>query len=165
MTRLSVGALLELAAWWVLLGALGICFVSTVNAAETGVMLFAAAVGAVACVVARRAQRVRFGPATGTARPVLRATASVLPDAVRLVSAVLRHPRRPEGVGHLRAVEFGRTGDDAVELTRRAVLTAVLSATPGSYVTGLSPEGIAYVHEIGGDAGTVIGGDQEKGAP
>jgi hypothetical protein len=164
--KVPASSLAEFAVWWVLLSLLGICFVGTVDVAETSVMLGSALIASVASVVARRAQTVRFGWPRGTGRPALRALASVLPDAARLLRALpsARRSRSPSGIGHLRAVRIPPRGDedDAAELTRRAVLTTLVSAPPGTYISGVASDGTTYVHELGGEAASVLGAEARE---
>lgn len=86
----------------------------------------------------------RFRP--GWFRPMLLLPLAIVSDAVQVLFASLRpHPRS----GRFQRVQTGATGDDSLARGRRALITGLVTVTPGSYVLDVDPDsGEMLVHSL-----------------
>jgi multisubunit Na+/H+ antiporter MnhE subunit len=145
-------ALVELAAWWA--ACVGIWLVSL--SAYSSQDLVVACLASLPCAaVAVAARRLVGGAWRPPGRETLLALAmlpcSIVVDAVRVLSM----PWRPGGrsAGELRWVYLGRDRErPAHDAGRQAVLSLLMSVTPGSYVVHVDRRGRALVHAIGAPA-------------
>jgi hypothetical protein len=117
----------EIGAWWVLLLALDLVFVSTVGAAEAVAGAAAAALGAVGAWAVRRASGASPGGFARVGLVVWALPWAVVADTGRVVAAMVR--RRP-GVFRTVVLPPG---------VGPAWACGVLSTAPGAYVVGVGP--------------------------
>ena len=141
-----MSTLAELAGWWVVLVVGDLVLISTVDRNELLVAAGAAAAGAVAAVVGRRATRCRYPLSASDLRPLLRIPAAVLPETVRLVR-VLASRRRPIGAWVRKQPPAKALADGDEGTVLAAAWTVGQSATPGSIVAELEP-GSAVTHTL-----------------
>lgn len=117
----------ELAGWWLLLLALYLVFISTVNPLELLVGAVGAAAGAVAAGAVRRAAGARSGPLGRLTAAVAAWPGTLLAETAGLAAAVAGTLRGRPPHGSLRRLRLRRTAGSSWA-------AALLSSTPGSCV-------------------------------
>jgi multisubunit Na+/H+ antiporter MnhE subunit len=123
----------EITAWWASLAGVWLVTLNSYSVAE----LITAAVLAAPCAIAARAGRraagLRWQVSLRRSRWLLALLWAVGHDVVVVLSLALRRRTR-EGDDEFRTVPLSREHSDAARAGREAVITAVLSATPGTVV-------------------------------
>jgi multisubunit Na+/H+ antiporter MnhE subunit len=99
-----------------------------------------------AAVGARLAVRDSWTLRPGWLKPALQLPLSLVTDAVQVFAACVPFRRRP---GRFETVPTGAGGDTARARSQRAVWSALISVTPGSYVLDVDEEsGDMLVHSL-----------------
>ncbi len=132
MRRPGAAAVGELAAWWTVLIALYLVFISTVTVLEFAVGAAGAALAAVAARAVRIASAGGTGPGGRWAAALLSWPGAVLTDTVRLAAATAGCLRGGADPCRFRTLRL-KPGTGA------AWAGAVLSGTPGAYVVRVTP--------------------------
>jgi multisubunit Na+/H+ antiporter MnhE subunit len=136
-------------AWYVPLVVLWLAFVDTLATAEVLLGLVAAAVAATAAELVRAQDLVRFRLEWSWLRGLWRLPWQVLGDSWALAVVLWWRLRGRPVKGALRVVPFPVEADDARSAGRRALVTAVVSLTPNTYVVGIEgDEGFALLHQL-----------------
>jgi multisubunit Na+/H+ antiporter MnhE subunit len=154
-SRAWASAFGDVLAWWVVLVALYLVFVSTVTLLEFAVGAAGAVLAACGAHALHRASRTSPASGSGRARlaqALLSWPGSLLADTGRLTAASVRSlplSRRRPVSGGFEMLELHRG-------TRAAWACAVLSATPGAYVADVATQGdVIMVHVLPGPPSAV----------
>ena len=156
-------------AWYVPLVIMWLAFVDTFAVAEVALGLVAAAVAATAAEVVRSQDLLRSRFELHWLRDLHRLPWQVLRDCWLLAAALWRHCTGHPVRGVFRVVPFPSDADDARAAGRRALVTAVVSATPNTLVVGVEGgEGEMLVHQLVPEPGSPVppsmlagGGDRD----
>ena len=156
-------------AWYVPLVIRWLAFVDTFAVAEVVLGLVAAAVAATAAEVVRSQDLLRSRFELRWLRDLHRLPWQVLRDCWLLAAALWRHCTGRPVRGVFRVVPFPSDADDARTAGRRALVTALLSATPNTLVVGVEGgEGEMLVHQLVPEPGSPVppsmlaaGGDRD----
>ena len=146
-------------AWYVPLVILWLAFVDTFAVAEMVLGLVAAAVAATAAEVVRSQDLFRSRFELRWLRDLHRLPWQVLRDCWLLAAALWRHGTGRPVRGVFRVVPFPSDADDARAAGRRALVTALLSATPNPLVVGVEGgegEGEMLVHQLVAEPGSPV---------
>ncbi len=138
-------------AWWVFLFLVWMLLASTQATAEVTVGMVVAAVAATAAEVVRRSRLVQVRPWGLLPRRPWRLLGTVVSDCWLLTGAFWRQlRRRQDNVGAFRGIAFDAGADDDPHAAaRRAMVTALISLTPNTYVIGIDREqDNMLVHEL-----------------
>jgi len=131
-------ATVEAVLWAALLWVLYLVLISTVTTSECVVGAVAAVLGGAFATALRRAARHwPTGPVRGLGRALALWPMTLATDLAGLCAALL--PGRGPGGAGFRTLRMGE---------RAAWGSALLSATPGSYVVAVEPDGTALVHAL-----------------
>jgi multisubunit Na+/H+ antiporter MnhE subunit len=136
-------------AWWLALAALYLLLADTVVVPELATGAVAAALGATAAALVRRARPAPRPQARwlGAAlRPLLGVIGDLAPLArVLVVRGILRRP----GAGALVEVPFRATSDDPDDVAHRALTQALGSLAPNTVVVDIDKErGVLIAHQL-----------------
>jgi hypothetical protein len=144
--------------WAAVLVGIGLCFVSTMDRWEVGVMVTGSVVGTAATLVSLWAVQLHVATPPTSPRLVTGTISAVLADTARLAVLVLRRlaPGQPIRTmpGRWREAGTGVPVDplNARTVGRRALATFEIGFSPGSYVVDSNPDaGILSLHELFGD--------------
>jgi multisubunit Na+/H+ antiporter MnhE subunit len=144
-------------AWYVALMVLWLAFVDTFAPPEVVLGLVAAALGATAAELVRSQDLVRFRMEARWLRDLHQLPWQVLRDCWVLAVALWRHCRGHHVRGVFRVVPFPSEADDARSAGRRALVTALVSATPNTVVVGVEGgEGEMLVHQLVPEPGSPV---------
>jgi hypothetical protein len=114
-------------------------------------------VAATAADLVRAQDLVRFRMAPGWLRDLHRLPGQVLHDCWTLAAALWRRLRGEQVRGVFRVLPFPSERDDARSAARRALVTAVVSLTPNTYVVGVEgDEGVMLVHQLVAGRGSPV---------
>jgi multisubunit Na+/H+ antiporter MnhE subunit len=143
--------------WYVPLVVLWLLFVDTFAPEEVVLGLVAAALAATAADVVRAQDLVRFRLDVRWLRDIGRIPRQVLLESRLLAVVLWHHLRGRPASGTFRALPFPRDDDDAVSAARRALVTAIVSLTPDTYVVGIEgDEGLILVHQLLSEPGSPL---------
>lgn len=137
----------EVLVWTALMWGVWLLSLSAIGLPDLVVGGLCSLVSGVCAAAARRAMRQRWRPSWSLLPPVAALPAAILVDTV----AVLLSPWRPQPPGgEVRRVDAGGAGPSARAAARRAVVTAVISASPSTVVLDADDKtGILVVHAMG----------------
>jgi multisubunit Na+/H+ antiporter MnhE subunit len=137
-------------AWYLPLFGLWLLFVDTLAAEELILGAIAAAAAATAADVVRAQDLVRFRLRARWLRGLAVVPGQVVTDSWVLAVALWRQLRRPGSVrGLFRVLPFPVEDDEAAAAARSALVTAVASVAPNTYVVGVERgEGSMLVHQL-----------------
>jgi multisubunit Na+/H+ antiporter MnhE subunit len=144
-------------AWYVALVVLWLAFVDTFATEEMVLGLVAAAMAATAAELVRSQDLVRFGMRASWLRDLGQLPWQVVRDSWVLAVALWRHCTGHPVRGVFRVVPFPTEADDAYSAGRRALVTALVSATPNTVVVGVEGgEGEMLVHQLVPEPGSPV---------
>lgn len=136
--------------WFVVLTGFYFALISSYDWPEIVVGLGSGAIGAVAAVLTRTAQRLHYRPALAWLRWLGRLPAAVLGDTVRLAVLLVGHvvARRPVR-GTMREIHFPADSTSRGS-AHRAIGSLAISFAPGSYVVDVNTDtGLVLVNDLG----------------
>ena len=143
-------------AWFLPLMVLWLAFVDTFAVAEVVLGLVAAAVAATAAEVVRSQDLLRSRFQLRWMRDLHRLPWQVLRDCWLLAAALWRHCTGRPVRGVFRVVPFPSDADDARAAGRRALVTALLSASPNTLVVGVEGGEGMLVHQLVPEPGSPV---------
>lgn len=141
-----IGVLVEGLAWTLLTWGIWLLSLSAVDDQDLLVGGLSGVVCGVAATAVRRAIGARWRPQPRLAVPALLLPWSIVADAVAVLASPLRSPGRGARVER---IDIGAAGRSSIASARRAVATAVVSASPATVVLDVDDEsGILTVHAM-----------------
>jgi multisubunit Na+/H+ antiporter MnhE subunit len=145
-------------AWCVPLVGLWLAFVSTLDRNEVLLGLAAAALGATAQELVNAQDLVRFRLEPRWLRGLWRLPGQALADTWRLTVLLWRQLRGQAVGGSFRTLPYRAPPEDQARANaRKALITAVVSVTPNTYVVGIEGDDrLILVHQLLPDAGDPV---------
>jgi multisubunit Na+/H+ antiporter MnhE subunit len=144
-------------AWYVPLVGLWLLFVDTFALEEVVLGLVAAALAATAADLVRVQDRVPFRLDPGWLAGLAQVPGQVVRDSGLLALVLWRRLRGQQVRGSFSALPFPVDADEGRSAARRALVTAVVSLAPNTYVVGIEgDEGRMLVHHLVPTDGPVV---------
>ena len=144
-------------AWYVPLVGLWLLFVATLAVEEVVLGLVAAALAATAADLVREEDRVPFRLRRAWLADLGQVPGQVVRDTWLLALVLWRRLRGQQVRGTFRTLPFPLDADEAHAAARRALVTAVTSLAPNTYVVGIERgEGRMLLHQLVPTDGEVV---------
>lgn len=127
---------IETGAWWLVTTALWLVTAAPPSGPEIVIAVLAGLPCGLAAAAARRAAGTAWRPRAAWLRWLPPLAVAVPADTARALYAVVRRRRLPG----IRRLGLPPEPEDAVAAARRALVTVVLSSSPGSYAVHVAPD-------------------------